>query len=82
MALALKVAGSSPRRSGKQAGGPTLGPIEKRYQVMGFWPRYEVMVMWKDETRQVIWGRKKLKAWEVAMRMDGCKRYKPKSWKK
>lgn len=81
MAVAFKVAGNRTYHA-SYTHITSTEPLEKRYQVMGFWPRYEVTVMWNDETRQVIWGRKALKAWEVAMRMDGYQRYKPRTWKK
>lgn len=78
MAIAKKVASysGSYSRSRPYSSVSSTAPIEKRYQVMGFWPRYEVMVMWKEETRAVIWGRKALRAWEVSMRMEGYKKWK------
>ena len=85
MALAFKVANSSGSYSSSKhtsSTGTAQRSPQRYYSVMGFWPRYEVTVMWNDETRQVIWGRKALKAWEVAMRMDGYQRYKPRTWKK
>lgn len=71
MALAFKVAGNSSRA---HHGTPTT-PLEKRYVVFGFWPRYEVGT-WSDPERTVIWGRKALKTWEVSMRMEGYKKWK------
>jgi len=76
MAVAFKVAGNRTYHKGPYTTNTSTAPVEKKYQVMGVWPRYEVMVMWEDTTRQVLWGRKALKAWEVSMRMEGYKKWK------
>ena len=31
--------------------------------------------MWDEATRQVLWGKKALKAFEVAMRIEGYKKH-------
>lgn len=82
MAIAYKVAGNST--AGKQPGGPTLGPLEKRYFIHGFWPRYVVGILGDSDFdgTTVIWGRRNLRVFEVAMRIEGYKRYKPQTWKK
>lgn len=76
MAVAFKVAGNRTYHKGPYTSSSSTATPQPTYSVNGFWPRYEVMVMWNDETRKVIWGRKALKAWEVAMRMEGYKRWK------
>ena len=55
---------------------------QRYYTVSGIWPRYEVVVNWDEETRQVLWGSKAFKAFEVAMRIEGYVRHRPKVYKK
>jgi hypothetical protein len=83
MAVAFKVADSSTRFTRYTSSSTTTKRyLERYYQVFGVWPRYEVTVQWDESTRQVLWGSKALKAFEVAMRMEGYKRHRPKVWKK
>ena len=79
MKPAFKVAGSRSYHSGN----PIYGglPPQRYYQVSGVWPRYEVQLMWDEATRQVLWGRRALKAFEVTMRIEGYKRFKVKTTK-
>ena len=72
MALAFKVAGNSYHRVGTTQSKRTP---QRYYQVSGVWPRYEVTVMWDEATRKTLWGTKALKAFEVAMRIEGYKRH-------
>ena len=74
MALAFKVAGNRSYHSGNPTYGGQSSP-QRYYQVSGVWPRHEVMAMWDESTRKVLWGNKALKAFEVAMRIEGYKRY-------
>lgn len=78
MGMAFKVAGNSyVRNGGKYTSSTTTSKryLERYYQVSGFWPRYEVTVQWDENTRQTLWGKKALKAFEVAMRIEGYKRH-------
>lgn len=78
MGMAFKVAGNSyVRNGGKYTSSTTTAKRDPQryYQVSGIWPRYEVTVMWDEGTRQVLWGTKALKAFEVAMRIEGYKRH-------
>lgn len=74
MAVAYKVAGNRTYHSANH--GTPSAPLEKRYVVRGFWPKYEVGIYGEPE-RTVIWGRKALKVFEIAMRLEGIKKYRP-----
>lgn len=74
MGMAFKVAGNSYiRNGGKYTSSTTTAKQDPQryYQVSGIWPRYEVMILGHDETRQIIWGERKLKAHLVSLRMQG-----------
>lgn len=73
MKPAFKVASSSGTYTSTTT---TKRSPQRYYNVSGFWPRYEVMVMWDEATRQILWGKKALTAFEVSMRMEGYIRHK------
>ena len=80
MALAFKVAGNSYVRNGGKytsSTGTAKQSPQRYYSVSGIWPRYEVMVNWEEGTRQILWGKKALTAFEVTMRIEGYRRHKP-----
>lgn len=80
MAIARKVASNRSYSTMHHASYTAVSsPLDTQryYQVSGIYPRYEVTVNWDESTRQVLWGKKALTAFEVAMRIEGYKRHKP-----
>lgn len=78
MAVAYKVAGNRTYHSTPH-GWASLEPLQKFYMVRGVWPRYKVGVIGDADFDgwTICWGKRKLQAHLVSLRILGFKPHSP-----